>query len=86
MLMSESMTCPYCETKVKLSEVDAEDGTCPECGAPLLGTTLWMQQENNFEDEEDDAFFAEDDDGADYDEEKDEDDFFADDDEKEGSL
>lgn len=76
--MSESMTCPYCETKVKMSEVDAEDGSCPECGAPLLGSTLWLQQDAGFDEEEDERFFN-DEEGDDSFQEDDEDNFFADD-------
>lgn len=76
--MSESMTCPYCETKVKMSEVDAEDGSCPECGAPLLGSTLWLQQDTGFDEEEEDRFFA-DEEGDDTYQEDDDENFFADD-------
>lgn len=39
--MSETIICPYCESKVKMADVDADHGTCPECGAPLLGSVLF---------------------------------------------
>ncbi|MBN2449315.1 MAG: hypothetical protein JXR77_02935 [Lentisphaeria bacterium] len=38
----ETIKCPYCECKVLMSDVEDEDGTCPECGAPLLAS-LMMQ-------------------------------------------
>jgi len=34
----ETIRCPYCECKVLMSDVEDEDGACPECGAPLLGS------------------------------------------------
>ncbi len=33
----ETIRCPYCECKVLMSDVEDDDGACPECGAPLLG-------------------------------------------------
>ena len=37
----ETIRCPYCESKVRVSDVDADDGACPECGAPLTGSLLF---------------------------------------------
>jgi hypothetical protein len=34
----ETIRCPYCECKVLMSDVEDDDGACPECGAPLLGS------------------------------------------------
>ena len=52
----ETIRCPYCECKVLVSDVDAEDGTCPECGAPLMGSLLFDPQDaargDEYEEEE----------------------------------
>ncbi|MBT3377775.1 MAG: hypothetical protein HN742_06495 [Lentisphaerae bacterium] len=37
----ESIRCPYCDCRVRLSDVETDDGTCPECGAPLMGSMLF---------------------------------------------
>ncbi len=37
----ETITCPYCECKVRMSDVDAEGGACPECGAMITGSLLF---------------------------------------------
>jgi DNA-directed RNA polymerase subunit RPC12/RpoP len=37
----ETITCPYCESKVNVSAVETDDGTCPECGAPLMGSLIF---------------------------------------------
>jgi len=37
----EKMTCPYCESKVSITAVETDDGTCPECGAPLMGSLIF---------------------------------------------
>lgn len=39
--MEETIRCPYCDCKVRMVDVDAEDGSCPECGAPITGTLLF---------------------------------------------
>ena len=52
-------TCPYCNTDVKESLIEAEDGCCPECGA-LIGA------HNSFFD--DDDIFSDDDIGDEFDE------------------
>jgi|GEM_PF-940845 len=44
----ETIRCPYCECKVLMSDVEDDDGACPECGAPLLGS-LFM--DDDFADE-----------------------------------
>ena len=33
--------CPYCHSRVRVSDVDADGGECPECGAPLMGSSLF---------------------------------------------
>lgn len=35
------MKCPYCQVKVRVSDVEADDGTCPECGAMLMGSGIF---------------------------------------------
>ena len=58
--MSESMVCPYCESKVRMSDVDDNDGTCPECGAPLLGSTLFSPPEDEDFEGDEEGFFMDD--------------------------
>lgn len=45
----ETIKCPHCECKVLLSEVEKEDGLCPECGQLVLSSNLF----DEFDDEED---------------------------------
>jgi len=45
----ETIKCPHCECKVLLSEVEKEDGLCPECGQLVLSSNLF----DDFDDEED---------------------------------
>ena len=40
----DSITCPYCECKVKMSDVDDEGGVCPECGAMITGSLLFHDE------------------------------------------
>lgn len=51
----ETIRCPYCECKVLMSDVEVDDGACPECGAPLLGSQFM----DDFADEPGDATEAE---------------------------
>lgn len=39
----ETMTCPYCEVRVRVSDVDDEGGCCPECGAIITSSHLVEQ-------------------------------------------
>lgn len=39
----ETMTCPYCECRVRVSDVDDEGGSCPECGAIITSSHLVEQ-------------------------------------------
>ena len=64
----ETIKCPHCECKVKLSEVEKEDGICPECGQPLVMSNIL----DDFDDDDDDFDNM---DSADFDDEEDEDDF-----------
>lgn len=45
----ETIKCPHCDCKVLLSEVEKEDGLCPECGQLVLSSNLF----DDFDDEED---------------------------------
>lgn len=45
----ETIKCPHCDCKVLLSEVEKEDGLCPECGQLVLSSNLF----EDFDDEED---------------------------------
>ncbi len=48
----ETMTCPYCESKVNVVDIETDDGTCPECGAPLMGSLIF----DNVHDDDDDDY------------------------------
>ena len=39
----EIIKFPYCDCKIRMADVDANDGVCPECGAPLMGSQLFDQ-------------------------------------------
>ena len=70
-------TCPYCNIEVRESDIEAEDGCCPECGAQISGVRSLLDDpdgeygENDYDDGEDDVFSDlndedEDDDGNDF--------------------
>lgn len=40
----EMVTCPYCQCKVRMSDVEMNDGACPECGAPITGSLLFSDE------------------------------------------
>lgn len=69
----ETMRCPYCECKVLMSDVEDDDGLCPECGAPLLSALNDGFADDQGDDEDDmdldaDASAADDDEDDDLDE------------------
>ena len=39
----ETILCPYCECRVRVSDVDDEGGVCPECGAIITPSHLVEQ-------------------------------------------
>ena len=45
------MICPYCEVEITMHQVDAEDGYCPECGAAITPSTIFMDQEEDLDDD-----------------------------------
>ena len=71
-MAGEYTRCPHCECKVKISEVEAEDGFCPECGQLVMESVFGKIFDDEIEDNSDM-------DGA-YNEENDNDDEYVDDD------
>jgi len=67
--------CPYCDMEVSESQIEAEDGCCPECGANLT-MSLWGDDDND-EDEEvlDDEELEEEEEEEGVDEDLDDEDF-----------
>ena len=41
------MICPYCECEITMSQVDAEDGYCPECGSIIAASAIFMEDEED---------------------------------------
>ncbi len=82
----EMIKCPFCECKVLVSEVEKEDGACPECGQLVMSSKLFddydeddedldYEDQDELDDEFDDEFDDEDDElDDDYDDEFDEED------------
>ncbi|NLF17561.1 MAG: hypothetical protein GX595_09915 [Lentisphaerae bacterium] len=69
----ETIRCPYCECKVLMSDVEDDDGLCPECGAPLLSALNDDLADDQGDDEDEldldvDTAVAADDDDEDLDE------------------
>lgn len=60
----DTITCPYCHTEVKISEVELEEGSCPECGTIVTanmynGEDSYEENDDNYDDsefEEDEIF------------------------------
>ena len=42
--------CPYCNTEVRESDIEVEDGCCPECGAMISAPDLGMGDDEFDED------------------------------------
>jgi transcription initiation factor TFIIIB Brf1 subunit/transcription initiation factor TFIIB len=64
----ETITCPYCECRVRVNDVDDEGGVCPECGAIITSSHL-VEQDREMDDTDEEA---EDVDDMDYDDDEDE--------------
>ncbi len=62
MASGETIKCPHCECKVNISDVENDDGCCPECGQLVMASSL----DSDFDDGLDDidADMDEDMDGA----------------------
>ncbi|OGV35343.1 MAG: hypothetical protein A2020_06380 [Lentisphaerae bacterium GWF2_45_14] len=50
------VTCPYCEAEISERDIEAEDGSCPECGALISATDILEDDEENDELDDDDGF------------------------------
>ena len=65
-------TCPYCNSEVRESLIEADDGCCPECGAMICTRSELMDDEyddyDEYEDDSQDIFseFDDDDDNDDF--------------------
>ena len=82
-------TCPYCNVEVRESEIEAEDGCCPECGASIGAVSSFLDDPDEMDEFADDyeadigedVFSELDDDDNDFARaDLDEDDIFLDDD------
>lgn len=40
MYQGEIIKCPHCECKVRISDVENEDGYCPECGQLVMSSNM----------------------------------------------
>ncbi len=49
-MASDTIKCPHCECRVRLDEIEKEDGICPECGQLVMASNLAY----DFPDESDD--------------------------------
>lgn len=47
----ENVRCPFCHCLVNVNDVDNEDGSCPECGAPLMGSSIFAPDEGDGSDD-----------------------------------
>ena len=70
-MASDTIKCPHCECRVRLDEVEKEDGICPECGQLVMASNLAY----DFPDESDDL----DDLNNEYEDEENDDDIITDD-------
>ena len=48
----EMIKCPHCECKVKVADVEKEDGYCPECGQLVMASSLQDDFDNEVDDED----------------------------------
>jgi len=79
----ETIKCPHCECKVLVSEVEKEDGACPECGQLVMSSKLfddYDDEDDDLELEDQEELDLDDDDDIDDDFDDDDDDDFGDDD------
>ena len=60
----DTVLCPYCNSEVDVSLVEAEEGCCPECGSVITPSSIFGNPyEDAYEDEYDDEdVYVEDDD------------------------
>lgn len=70
-MAGETIKCPHCECKVRVSDVEKEDGFCPECGQLVMASSLQNDYDQDDLDDEDmdefdDEYDTEDDDESDF--------------------
>ena len=53
-MAGETIKCPHCECKVKVSDVEKEDGFCPECGQLVMASSLQNDFDNDLDEEQPD--------------------------------
>ena len=53
-MAGESIKCPHCECKVKIADVEKEDGFCPECGQLVAAASFQKDpyEQDDLDDEE----------------------------------
>ena len=71
-MASDTVKCPHCECRVRLDEVEKEDGICPECGQLVMASNLaydfpdesddFDEMNGEFEDDENDDDISDDED------------------------
>ena len=72
-MAGDTIKCPHCECKVKVSDVEKEDGLCPECGQLVMASSLQNDyDQDDIDDDLQDEFDSE------YDHEGEEEDEFDD--------
>ncbi len=50
----KKIACPYCDCDISIDAIEAEDGCCPECGATIGASALFVDadaDEDEYEDE-----------------------------------
>ncbi|HBM17479.1 MAG TPA: hypothetical protein DD381_14215 [Lentisphaeria bacterium] len=77
----EILVCPYCDSEVKLSQVEAEEGCCPECGSAISTDAAYTDDYDDDQDGLDDYDDYGDDVDDDYDEDDDDDEKYDDEEE-----
>jgi len=50
----ETITCPNCNMGIRMSDVDHDGGSCPECGTMVTGSLLFAAGDNDEADDTDD--------------------------------
>jgi hypothetical protein len=70
----DTLVCPYCDSEVKISMVEAEEGCCPECGSSISTAANYNSYNDDDEESElDDNDDSYDDEDNDFGDEEDED-------------
>ena len=48
----DTLICPYCDSEVKISMVEAEEGCCPECGSSISTAASYNSYNDDYEESE----------------------------------